>query len=211
MKKFKDFILEDIWQLSQSVERLPQGEVPKQLGFSPSDFGDPIHSIGDYDVHQLHHGSGQHRGYGRFVNTDQQIFSGRHVYDGGMFLLKHRPTGEVAGYLRYRHNPEIPNEIHVNDLLGYQGHRGVRDMLYDTASDKLGYSIVSDWSQTKKGVRGWKSDIENGKNVKIRVVDPSDDDRIIAEHPAKGIPSENIWTEHDPEVGESILLVRHPK
>ena len=209
MKKFKDFISEDVWELPQSVERPTQSKIPTKLGVEPSDFGSPVHSVGEYDLYQLHHGSGEHRGFGRFVHI-HNVYPIQHVYEGGMFLLKHRPTGEIAGYLKYKHDLKKPNELQIHDLLGYQGHSGVRDMLYDTASDKLGYSIVSDWSQTKKGLRGWKSDIENGKNVKIRVIDPYDD-RIIAEHPAKGIPHENIWTEHDPEVGDSILLVRHPK
>lgn len=206
MKTFKNYLNEDIWNLSHGGVRAEPKTIFKSFGYDVKDFGPPVHSMGDYDLHQLHFGVSGHRGFGRYVdkskNQENPLF-----YEGGHFALVHRPTGEYAGHMSYIFDPRN-SELKVKDLLATEGHKNVRNMIYDSVADRLGYTIVSDWGQTSRGKRGWMTDIEKGHNVKIRKLDKQDD--VISEYPAKGVDPKEIWTTTDPQIGDKVLLVRYP-
>lgn len=218
MKTFKNYLNEDVEILRQGGIRGDAEETQHDFKFKPEDFEKPVNSIGEYDVYQFHHGHGDHKGFGKFedLRGPQSKYKG----EGGRFGLFHRPTGKIAGYVSYTMNP-AKKEIQIKDLKGVEGHRGVRDKLYDTITDKLGYTLVADNKQTDRGMRGWEEDIADGKNIKVRYYhDYADTDPH--EISAQNVPHEHIWAKHNQTIPhpkmpviqltpDLVELVRYPK
>ena len=210
MKTFKNFISEDIRLLPLVGFRDEEDEAQRDFKFKPEELGRPVHSIGEYDIYQVHHGYGgerygEHTGFGKFIDLTDPKIQMKFTGEGGRFGIFHRPTGKIAGYLTYHMDPR-KKEIKIKDLKGVEGHKGVRDMLFDTITDKLGYTLVSDTSQTEKGARGWKKDIAAGKNIKVRYYhDPLDNDPY--EIDAQDVPENHIWA----KIRETIPHPKYPK
>jgi len=223
MKTFKDFMTEDITLLSQKGIREFEDGAQKDFKFKPEELGKPINSIGDYDVYQLHHGSndgryGEHKGFGKFIDLSDPKMN--FSTEGGRFGVFHRPTGKIAGYLKYDMDSPRKKEIKIHDLIGIEGHKNIRSMLFDTITDKLGYALVSDESQTEKGVRGWKQDIADGKNIKVRYHHGMSTDEPY-EISAENVPHEHIWAKKTQKIPHPLYpqiqlepylvnLVRYP-
>ena len=215
MKKFKDYIIEDIKILPMSGIREMPEDAQDDFKLTPKDFDKPVHSIRDYDIYQLHHGYGSHKGFGNFVDITNK--PSKYTTEGGRFGIFHRPTGQIAGYIRYHMNPHT-KEVEIKDLKGVEGHKNIRSMLYDTITDHLGYTLLSDSSQSERGMRGWKEDIHNGENIKVRYHHEFEDEpHEVAAHK---VPENHIWSKQAVPSPlnskilvppENIQLVRYPK
>lgn len=222
MKTFKNYLSEDIVSLDQRGLRGDVEETQRDFKFKPNDFEKPVNTVGEYDVYQFHHGYGDHKGFGKF----QDLLDPKNVVkfsgEGGRFGIFHRPTGKIAGYLKYQMDPS-KKEIEVQDLKGVEGHKNLRSMLYDTITDHLGYTLVADRQQTEKGMRGWKKDIQQGKNIKVRYTHGHEDlDRKPHEISAENVPHNQIWGTYRETIPhpkypsimlepELVHLVRYPK
>jgi hypothetical protein len=224
MKTFKDFMTEDVELLNQKGFREFEDDAQKDFKFKPEELDKPVNSIGDYDVYQLHHGYGgerygEHTGFGRFIDLSDPKSQMKFTSEGGRFGVFHRPTGKIAGYLNYYMDPR-KKEVEIKDLKGVEGHKNVRSMLFDTITDKLGYTLVSDETQTEKGVRGWKKDIADGKNIKVRYHHGMSTDGPY-EVSAENVPHEHIWAKKTERIPHALYpkiqlepslvnLVRYP-
>lgn len=222
MKTFKNYLNEDVEILRQTGLRGDAEETQHDFKYKPEDFEKPVNSIGQYDVYQFHHGYGDHKGFGKFHDLLDVKEKTKYTGEGGRFGVFHRPTGQIAGYVKYHMNP-ARKEIEVQDLKGVEGHRGVRSMLYDTITDHLGYTLVADRKQTDRGMRGWEEDIASGKNIKVRYYHGHADlDKTPHEVAAQDVPHEHIWASRNKTIPhpkypsiklepDLVELVRYPK
>jgi len=229
MKSFKQYIHEDIRMTSHTGAR---AENPHQTikTFKIEDMGKPVATIGNYNIHQIHHGRQTHRGYGKFIDINDPETSDRirNWETGGAFVVHHPSSNSIVGTLNYEvRNEDRPKELHITDLHAVEGYTGIRKSIFNTASDKLGYTMVSDWSQTERGKRGWENDILNGEPISVRYyhdyargIDSKFDEVPID---STNYKDHKIWSaenyirpHQNPQTGRShdpsdILLVRKPK
>lgn len=228
MKRFKQ-ILEDV-RLMNTVGLRTEGPFRTIKTFKVEEMGSPVATIGNYNVYQIHHGRQTHRGHGKFIDINDPETSERmRNWDiGGAFVVHHPTSNSIVGTLNYAvYNENRPKELHITDLHAVEGYTGIRKAIFDTAADKLGYTMISDHTQTHKGKRGWENDIMNGEPVSVRYyhdyargLDSQFDEVPID---STNYKDHQIWSvqnyprEHiNPETGmkhdpSDILLVRRPK
>ena len=225
MISFKQYIIEDIYQMRNPGTRdfYISGVGGRR---EVHDLGAPVHSMGTYDIHQIHFHDAEssHRGFG--VSHELAKKDNRPVEDNnhGTFVLVHRPSEKILGVAEYDHDPSRDKEVKIQNLHGIEGEKGIRSKLYDTIADKLGYTIVSDTTQTAQGRRGWEKDIADGKNITVRYTKRNaklGKSEIVDEIPADEVDSSHIWTTGHlsklthPKTAEEynadrVMLVRHP-
>lgn len=231
MKRFKQ-IIEDVIQ--SNYDGTPADELPKIMHHTVEDIprmGKPLASVGDLDLYQIHHGDPlHHAGHGAFIDTtaSEEDANRYGTFDGGVFIVHDRRANRFIGHMTYDNLMENrPKELYIKGLKSARSnHRGIRNLIYDTAADKLGYTLVSDTHHSGTGKKGWVRDIDAGKNVHVRYIKNyanEDWDEI----PAKGIPHVHIWGSiqgsilhpFQPEQmfsknlysSDRVLLVRKPK
>lgn len=227
MKSFKE-LLEDIRLMSTEGEKAR--EIGSVKGFTVNHLHllkKPLLSRGDLDLYQIHHGEPPHRGYGLFLNNSYNL--GTHG-TGGAFIVHNRNQNKFVGVMEYVSEHKNPKELHIQYLKSALGpHKGIRNMIYDHATDQLGYTLVSDSTHTQAGKRGWEKDIRDGKNIHVRYIRrglfPIDDK--VEEIPAKHVLPIHIWSDRSNRIlkpnlspggystslydESDVLLVRRPK
>jgi hypothetical protein len=227
MKKFKE-ILEDVRLNPEVGKEISFGNI---RGFTENDvrfFGKPVATKGDLDLYQIHHGDSSHRGHGMFIDINSESTPSAFRYnEGGLFIVHDRPKNKFIGYMQYDSHPRRQKDLHITTLKSTIGpHKGVRDFIYDTAADRLKYTLVSDNIQTEGGKRGWEKDIKTGKNISVRYVRNHFKDDWD-EYPASEINPSHIWSRQssilhprpDPNLRISknlfdptdVFLVRRPR
>jgi hypothetical protein len=228
MKTFKT-ILEDILMSGSSGLRSEE-PYTRIKTFKVEEMGKPVATVDNYQIYQIHHGRQTHRGHGKFIdiNDPETPSSQRNWGTGGSFAVYHPQSGKFVAHMSYTvPNEDRPKELHIHDLHATEGFTGVRHAMFDTAADKLGYSLISDWQQTDKGRRSWENDIKRGTPISIRYYhdykrgpDVAYDEVPVDAHNYKNY---KIWSNNrygdsfeNPETGtkhdaSDVLLVRHPK
>lgn len=244
MKSFKK-LLEDVRLMP--TEGLRPLEIRSVKGFTVDNLhllGKPLLSRANLDLYQIHHGPERSgRGHGLFVSTTDIMANHPHVRrvinsidgrgfngPGGAFIVHDRERNRFAGVMEYMFDAKEPKELHIQHLRSAEGpHKNIRNMIYDHATDGLGYTLVSDSTHTYAGKRGWEKDIRDGKNIHVRYIRrgfiPMEDQ--VEEIPAKHVLPIHIWSGKQSTIlkpnlkpggfstslydESDVLLIRRPK